>query len=168
MDQVPQPAPPEMDLGSPAQAAKPPKPPKPPCAIHPAAESVGRCDMCKKTMCEVCDFAFPGHIHVCPVCVSAPPPGIAPRRTFLAITGIALSVIGMAVWGALVTGAFGQLNPMVTGYMILLPIMGAFACSLSAIDRRLGNNALLWISAAISSLVTAVVLVTSLIGTLNQ
>lgn len=170
---------PEIDFGAPAAAAappalpaRPPKPPKPPCAIHPAVESVWRCDRCKQPMCPVCEFAFPGNIRVCPECVTAPPPGVSGGRTGMAITGIVLAVIGMGLWGALTSGALGQHSEETVGQMfvwlILLPGLGSFAAGVSALDRRLGNNALLWISAALGSLLTVVLIGLVIIGNLSK
>jgi len=140
--------------------------------VHAAVESVRVCDACGKAMCPVCDFAFKGNIHVCPTCVVLPPPPVSVKRNALAIAGIAVAVLAMAVWGALLTGAMGQHDPNTVGMMfmwlIVVPGLIAFALSLSAIDRRLGNSILLWISASLSSLFTAAFITAIVIGNLSK
>ena len=169
-----QPPPPLVDRALPVSAAAPINPSrvKPPCAFHPTVTSVQVCDNCRKATCAVCDFLFLGNIHVCPICVAAPPPKVSGSRAFLAIAGLSLSVVSMAMWGAFVTGTLGQFDAGTAGqifvWAIMFPGFGAFALSVSALDRRLGNNLLLWIGAGLSSLFTAVLLTLIIIGNLSK
>jgi len=81
-------------------------------------------------------------------------------------------VISMAIWGAFATGTLGQFDEGTAGqifvWAIMFPGLGAFALSVSALDRRLGNNLLLWIGAGLSSLFTVVLLTLIIIGNLNK
>lgn len=166
MDQPP----PAAANALPVSAAAPIRPVKvkPPCTFHPAVTSTQVCDGCRKPICAVCDFTFTGNAHLCPTCVAAPPPKVSANRTMLAIIGLVLCVVSMALWGAFAAGTLGQFDEHTAGlvfaWAIMLPGIAAYGMSMSAIDRRLGNNLLVWISAGLSSVFVIVLIALILIG----
>src|ERR1043165_9511198 len=53
------------------------------CVRHPSVDAIRQCKTCGSYMCETCDFALPGNIHICPTCAAAPKKMSRRRKKFL-------------------------------------------------------------------------------------
>src|SRR5678816_332806 len=74
----------------------PPRPVVPPgtmCAVHPENAAIQRCATCRTTLCETCDFALPGNLHLCGNCATTAGDTISAKRKKAAFWSYALAVI---------------------------------------------------------------------------
>lgn len=117
------------------------------CAQHGEVEAVYRCRICASPMCITCDFALPGDMHVCPVCIEKEPSKeLSSKRLILMIAGIACAFLGSLVLIVTVTGTFHRAlgnsegANMLIGNLMIWPAVAGMACSLAAYDRRLHNS----------------------------
>lgn len=68
-----------------------------PCAQHAEVMAVAQCSQCGAAVCETCDFAFPGNVHLCPNCATNPRVELSPKRKSMAIWSIVLGGLSTAI-----------------------------------------------------------------------
>lgn len=116
------------------------------CAQHGDTPAERLCGRCRAAMCSTCEFTF-GTLHVCPDCVANPILPVSSRRRFLAKCAIALSAFATVIFALVMTRTW-ELRESSAGVVfsafILLPALVGTALGFSAMDKRLGNDALLW------------------------
>lgn len=124
------------------------------CFDHPDNPAVARCRLCAKSICATCDFALPGGVHLCPVCVenSQSSDEVSPKRKKLSYIAIALAAWSTILFVMLFAGAFnslftddpaGNAADMIITNLTLWPLLIGTGLSMSAIDRRLKNTGLM-------------------------
>lgn len=146
------------------------------CTQHPNVNAVRRCALCAASMCPTCDFEFPGHFHLCPTCATNPQPTLSPRRKRLigfgyALAGVATLIIAVLFSGVL-AGTVSSNSDMevlynLIGILVFAATVGGVAVSLSALDKRLGNPAIIWGAVIWNGVLLALWVLLSIIGSLN-
>lgn len=145
------------------------------CVQHPSVSATKKCQGCGAFMCDTCDFALPGDIHVCPACAAAPQGGLSPKRKRLLYSSLALGVwctIGLVlllfgIFAAKSAGDEAALGIVITFFLIVPSIIG-LALGLSAMDRRLQTPLLLWIATIWNGLIVFAMLVLCFVGALKK
>jgi hypothetical protein len=147
------------------------------CSRHVDVQAVQYCRSCKAPVCETCDFALPGGVHVCPTCATRTDQGLSAKRKGLLnwAFGLAvLSTIGMVLFfvGA-AGGAFddpeaAEVLGVLFSLFVFIPSLVGTALSTSALDRRLTNPASVWIAIVWNVLILAVFILLSVAGLFMQ
>lgn len=128
------------------------------------------------TMCPTCDFEFPGHFHLCPTCATNPQTTLSPRRKRLIGLAYALAVVATLIIAVLFSGALADTERSnaemegiynLIGVVVFAATVGGVALSLSALDKRLGNPAILWGAVIWNGMLLALWVLLSIIGSLN-
>jgi hypothetical protein len=146
--------------------AVPARPQLGPCQNHPQVAAVQRCTRCSARVCSVCDFSFPGDIHLCPRCVTSAAGGLSPGRKGMMIAAYcaaaaATLLLALVIFGA-ASGAFGEASEVVTiviFVLLLACIVTGLGLGVGTIDRQLNNPISLWIAAAWNGLLFVVLMV---------
>lgn len=140
------------------------------CVQHPEIAAIRYCDSCHAKMCPLCNFTFPGRLHVCPVCVANPITTVSTKRTVLAIFGLVAFGFSVIFLGAIMSGLM-QPNEESAGIiftaLIFFPATIAVMLSYATIDRNRGNNALLWTSSILASLQIIIVFILIVYGNIK-
>ena len=121
------------------------------CRKHPQVAAIRLCATCRAPMCSTCDFGFPGDIHLCPTCATAPRKMSGKRK------GLVVSALGLATWstigivlmfsGALAGAAAEKGFEVVIGLLVGIPAIVGGALGFACMDRRLGNPPIVWVAA---------------------
>ena len=142
------------------------------CVTHPNVQAVVRCKTCGAAVCATCEFSFPGGIHLCPRCATAPKKALSGRRKTL--VGVAytfavvatLGFVGMVMYAA--GGVHSRGDAEVVGQMILffvmLPSFIGLIVGACAFEKRLGNTAAVWGAVVWNGLVLAVIVCLAIVG----
>ena len=138
-----------------AQPALPALPALGPCQNHQQVPAAHRCTRCAARMCNVCDFAFPGEIHLCPRCITSAAGGLSGGRRGMMIAAYAaagLSTFLIVVFMvAAASGGLTGFNEFLAGiilFFLLACIVTGLGLGVGAIDRQLNNPVSLWIAAS--------------------
>jgi len=153
-----------------AQAAQPQQP-LGPCQNHQQVGAVQRCTRCSARVCSVCDFSFPGDIHLCPRCVTSAAGGLSPGRRGMMIAAYvaaaaATIMLAIFIFGA-ASGAFGGASEagMIIIFVLLIAcIVAGLGLGVGTIDRQLNNPISLWIAAAWNGLLALGLLLMLVVG----
>ena len=146
------------------------------CTQHPEVNAVRRCGLCTATMCATCDFELPGFFHLCPACVSNPHTGLSPRRKRMIGFAYALAAVATLIIGVLFSGALAgtvstkeELEALynVIGFLVFGSTVGGVALSFGAMDKRLGNPAVLWGAVIWNAMLLVVWVLLSIVGSLK-
>jgi hypothetical protein len=152
-------------------APPPSRAPSGSCVRHPEVAATRMCHRCGAPMCDTCDFAFPGGVHVCPACIENPSSPVSTARNVLAILGLVFSLGALAALLVTVLHLVKLSPTAIAGYftvLVFLPTLVGFILSLSAMNKRRGNSILLWISNVISLAMVALIVLLIIIGNLKQ
>ena len=147
------------------------------CVQHPNVMPVARCENCGARSCRTCDFAFPGNLHFCPVCIASAGSKISPRRKRYMITAYILAgwcTVGLvAFFGASMTGiAETEAAAMLLGIALMLvvglPSLIGTAFGMSA--RRAGTTtpASVWVALIWNSLLFSGFALLIIIGAFSE
>jgi len=125
-----------------------------PCQNHPQVAAVQRCMRCSARICGVCDFAFPGEIHLCPRCVTATAGSLSPGRKGMMIGAYIAAATATLTFAAFIfaaaSGAFGgasEVVAIVVFVFLIACIATGLGLGFGTIDRQLNNPISLWIAA---------------------
>lgn len=147
------------------------------CSRHPQVQAERYCQSCRAPVCPTCDFALPGGVHLCPNCATKTSHGLSSSRKSLVGWSIALAIwctLGLVV---LLSGALAEAVAEPGGQeavgialsiFVYIPSLVGTALSLSALDRRLSNPAVVWVSIVWNVLVLAVLLLLTVVGIFMQ
>ena len=124
------------------------------CAEHPGNPSVADCRVCAKPVCATCDFALPGGVHLCPGCVerSHSSDEVSPKRKRLSYIALVLATWSTILVVLMFSGAFnsiltddkaGEAADVLITSLALWPLLIGTALSMSALDKRLKNTAVM-------------------------
>lgn len=165
---------PESSFPSLGLTAEPPPfrvsvPPGMKCVQHKDVDAATRCRVCNNGMCNVCDFALPNGMHVCPACIeNRGTDGIAPRRTYTAVGSIAIGLFAM-IFFVLVAIASAR-NPedqgiaMVGNIAVLVVCIVGVWLSFSVFEPALGNSPPIWIGVILNTAVLGLLVLASVVG----
>lgn len=143
------------------------------CVQHAKVQATQQCRRCGAFMCPTCDFAFPGGVHFCPICVSKTDDGLSSRRKKFMIWSYVLaawSTVGMTclVSGALSGLARTRADRAALGWVLLIFVLGPAIAGLSlglTAKRKQGSNPPpLWIAIIWNAILIASFVVLMLIG----
>jgi hypothetical protein len=142
-----------------------------PCQNHQQVAAVQCCTRCAARVCSVCDFTFPGDIHLCPRCVTSAAGGLSPGRRGMMIAAYAAAaaatiMLAIFIFGA-ASGAFGPANEvaMIVIFVLLIAcIVSGLGLGVGTIDRQLNNPISLWIAAAWNGLLALGLLLMMVVG----
>jgi hypothetical protein len=144
------------------------------CVQHSTVPAVELCKICNAPMCATCDFLIPGNIHVCPVCISAPPRKMSLERKLLVTFALILAAwttLGMALLAGGFFNKAGMVDQKTLGILfsifIFFPSLIGTALGISSHEKRLSNPASVWIAAIWNGVNMAVLLVLVIIGNLK-
>jgi hypothetical protein len=124
-------------------------------------------------MCATCDFDLGGHVHLCPVCASAPRSALSPRRKKLLIWSFVLAIWSTIGMTCLFAGVFAgaaqskqatQMLGLVLIGFVLFPSAMGFALGLTAKDRRMTNPPSIWIATVWNAILMGSFLLLTIIG----
>ena len=98
------------------------------CRWHPNTQAVQICKACGAAMCQTCDFVFPGNLHLCPACATAPQQGLTGKRRAYLIWSYVLAVWATVVLAFIMSGALAdsvqtEEDAMALGVAMLLLIL---------------------------------------------
>jgi len=111
--------------------------------------------MCGGYMCNTCDFALPGGVHICPSCAAAPKTNLSPRRKKLLIGAYitaSWSTVGLGIVfsGVLKEMADNKSDATALGLVmmifILVPSIIGTCLGFSAMHKRLPTPISLWVA----------------------
>ncbi len=141
------------------------------CVSHREVTATRRCDRCRAPMCDTCDFAFADGSHACPACVADPSAPVSGKRTTLAVVGLVLAAFATATLGAMMSGVW-ELTEEQAGTaftaLIFLPGLAGLVFACSAMNKRLGNNALLWTSTIWNLVLSSTLVILVVLGNLRS
>jgi hypothetical protein len=141
------------------------------CARHPEMPATQRCASCQTLVCETCDFAFAGDLHLCPTCATNPRQPISGTRK-----RNALWAYGLAAWSTLSlpllmlvsAGMSSKSDQEAVGVLFMLfgfvPCVVGCALGFGAVDRRRSNPFWIWGGALWNGLVLACFLLLMVVG----
>lgn len=124
------------------------------CFDHPENDSVASCRLCAKRICATCDFALPGGVHLCPVCVenSQSSDEVSPKRKKLAYIALACAIWSTILFVLMFAGAFNELftddaagkgADLIITNLTLWPLLIGTGLAMSANERRLKRTGLM-------------------------
>ena len=143
------------------------------CVQHSQVQATQQCRRCGAFMCPTCDFAFPGGIHFCPICVSKTDDGLSSRRKKFMISSYVLAAWSTVGMTCLVSGALSGLartsaDRAALGWVLLIFVLGPAIAGLSlgmTARRSKGSNPPpLWIAIIWNAILVASFVVLMLIG----
>ncbi len=143
------------------------------CVQHPGVLATRQCQSCGGYMCETCDFALAGGLHLCPSCATRPQTGLSPKRKRALVVSLVLAVWCTVVMGAMMAGAFARFVQTESEQeafgtllmlILLVPSIVGLAQGLGSIDRRLQNPPILWVATVWNGLVLGGFLLLCIIG----
>ncbi len=143
-----------------------------PCQNHQQVAAVQRCTRCSARVCSVCDFSFPGDIHLCPRCVTSASGALSPGRKGMMIASYAMAAAGTFFFALMVIGgAMGMFGGPGSGLIIGIIFIVLVGCIVSGvgmgigtIDRQLNNPVSLWIAASWNGLLFLALVLTTIVG----
>jgi hypothetical protein len=125
-----------------------------PCQNHQQVAAVQRCSRCAARICAVCDFPFPGEIHLCPRCVTSAAGAISPGRKGMVYGAFGAAATATLTFAAFIfaaaSGAFGgasQIAAIAIFVFLIACITTGLGLGLGVIDRQLNNPISVWIAA---------------------
>lgn len=144
------------------------------CSRHPEVAAVVRCLACSKPVCDTCDFLLPGQVHLCPDCVSRTDHRLSSKRKLMlgwslglatfATLGIVL-LLGGAMLGLADRPGGEEIIGVLFSLVTFFPSLIGTALAFSTRDRRLSNPGLIWVAIVWNSVLLALFLLLSVIGT---
>lgn len=139
------------------------------CAVHPENAAVQRCATCRTTMCETCDFALPGNLHLCANCATTAGDTVSGKRKKAVFWSYALALVStLGIVVSVIVGAVAK-QPEAFGviFMLLgfLPAAAGTGVGLSAIERRMKNPLWVWVPAVWNGLMLTIFVLLSVVGT---
>lgn len=155
---VPSPASPPAPSAPPGQAPAPTfagllAPLGSKCVGHPEMPAYFECSQCRAPLCDVCDFAFVGGVHLCPSCVCKPKQGMGKDRRLLLTLAYSCNIWAtlatICTFAGLIAMLFkGKDNLNTLGVIVMvfvwLPLLLGLIMSVSAFERNLRNPASVW------------------------
>ena len=142
-----------------------------PCQNHQQVAAVQRCIRCSARVCSVCDFTFPGDIHLCPRCVTSSAGSISPGRRGMMIgaysTAGAATLLIVLFIVASASGAFGpagEIIGMLLFFLLVGCVIAGLGLGLGVIDRQLNNPVSVWIAAAWNGVLALGMLLLTIFG----
>lgn len=142
------------------------------CVQHPHLPATRQCQACGAFMCETCDFVLPGGMHLCPPCATKPQTELSGKRKANRGWSYGLAAFSTLSMGLSFASAAqgGDMNAIGLAFMlfVMVPAIIGLALGLGAIDRRLSNPMSLWLAAAWNGLIVGLVLLLSIIGTMQE
>lgn len=123
------------------------------CSAHPEVAAVDRCTRCGAAVCGTCDFVFPGNVHLCPKCVSAPQqmsPGKKKSLIFCYIIAAWTTVASALVFSGLLAHMItSQSDAELLGgclmIFVMIPSLVGTGLSFGNIDKRGRTSIAAWI-----------------------
>jgi len=141
------------------------------CQNHQQVAAVQRCTRCSARICSVCDFSFPGDIHLCPRCVTSASGALSPGRKAMMIGSYVMAAAGTFFFALLVVGGamgmFAGMGGLAIGIifiMLLACVVAGFGMGVGTIDRQLNNTVALWIAACWNGLLVLALILTTIVG----
>ena len=151
-----------------------PRPSVPPgmkCVQHGEVDAVTRCRVCSSGMCDVCDFALPNGMHVCPSCIEnrGTTETVSPRRKGFAWGGLALGIFTIVLFAIDITlAAQGNLaGSKVLDIIVLIFAVTGLSLSFAAFEPALGNTPLIWTGVVWNTIFLAVFVLLSIVGSFS-
>jgi hypothetical protein len=142
-----------------------------PCQNHQQVAAVQRCTRCSARVCSVCDFSFPGDIHLCPRCVTSASGALSPGRKGMMIASYAMAGAGTFFFALLVvggaTGMFAGMGMLAIGIIFIMLvgcIVSGLGMGIGTLDRQQNNTVALWIAACWNGLLALALLLTTVVG----
>ena len=142
-----------------------------PCQNHRQVAAVQRCTKCSARVCGVCDFSFPGDIHLCPRCVTSASGGISSGRRGMLIASFALAGAATFLLIVMILGFAGHFISRESAMLAGIIIISVAVCSVigtglgfGTINRQLANPISLWIAALWNGLLAGAMILLLLIG----
>ena len=140
------------------------------CRQHPQSQAVRLCATCGAPVCATCDFAFPGDVHLCPICATEVPQTVSGRRK-----GRAIWAIGLAVWGTMalvvLLAVAPQMEPrqaealgILSTYVGLIPTLIGLGIGVASFERRMANPPIVGVGAVWNGVLMAGWLLIIVIG----
>ena len=141
------------------------------CRTHGSVAAVRYCDKCGAPMCATCDFEFPGNVHLCPTCATAPRTEMSSkrkRRVYWAL-GLAIwSTVGTVVFLLVCAGATSaqelEVIGNVAGLLVLMPLLVGLGLSLSCFEKNLSNPPIIWVASIWNGVVIAAWILLIIVG----
>jgi len=150
-----------------AQAATPPA--IGPCQNHQQVPAAHRCYRCSARICSVCDFTFPGEVHLCPRCVTSGG-GLSPGRHGMMVAAYTMAAVATFIIIAIIVAAAtrsisgGGIIIMGLISLLLVPtIIIGLGLGVGALDRNFSNPVSLWIAASWNGLLGLILILLVLI-----
>jgi len=165
--------PPVLEVSGGTPAGTPPKLAGHRCVQHPNLPATRQCQACGAYMCDTCDFALPGNIHVCPACATKPQTEMSSKRKGQRGWSYGLAIGATLGLGVIFSGTInadpnnpGSEDAVGTLFMfiVLIPALVGMALGMGAIDRRLTNPISLWIPTIWNGLIVGLFLLLCVIG----
>ena len=142
-----------------------------PCQNHQQVAAVQRCTRCSARVCSVCDFSFPGDIHLCPRCVTSASGALSPGRKGMMIASYCMAGAATFLFALLVVrgamGMFAGMGAMAIGILFILLlacVVSGLGLGVGTIDRKLNNTVALWIAACWNGLLFLALVLTTIVG----
>ena len=133
------------------------------CRRHQEVQAAHFCANCRAPVCGTCDFIFPGCVHLCPACATAPPRKSLGRRRARVIWSLVLggSAVLVMVIMMLLASQMGmsQETLATAGGMSCISLVASLVgmgLGVSCINRRLGNPPIVWVAAGVNVFIIAV------------
>jgi hypothetical protein len=146
-----------------------------PCVQHPEVMAVARCRICSRGVCATCDFLLPGNVHACPACLETEPStALTPKRRAAMIIAMLIAGFCTLMFMLLMTGTlhrtFGasETTNLLVGNAILWPAIAGVVVALTALDRRLGNPAGVWVAVAWNAVNLSIFLLLMVVGLMQK
>ena len=146
------------------------------CVQHPSVPATQQCTSCGAYMCNTCDFALEGGIHLCPACATKPRTGMSSKRKQAMIWSYvcgasATLAFFLVLMSAAARRAQTHLDQQAAGMLLLMfvfvPAAVGVGLGMGSIDRRLSNPVSLWIATLWNGLILAVFVLMGIIGAMR-
>ena len=142
-----------------------------PCQNHQQVGAVQRCTRCSARICSVCDFSFPGDVHLCPRCVTSASAGISSGRRGMLIGAFALAGVATLLLIVMILSFVSHFLDAASATLAGIILISVAVCSVigaglgfGSIDRQLSNPISLWIAALWNALLASAMILLLVVG----